>query len=85
MLPIITNVQTASVSLDRRHGVIVHVTGNTPPGRAQSGNSAERLQFWAEGKRLNVGGLVAVVTKMANQKATVSLASIANCKSCHVI
>lgn len=77
MLPILTDMRTVGAVLDRKHGVVVHVTANAPPGRART-KAAQ--QFWTEGKRLIARGLVAVINKKHGRLASVTLATIATCE-----
>lgn len=49
--------------MDSRHGLVIHVTADAPPGKARTTNRNARIEYWEHGKRLPQGGLVAVVTK----------------------
>lgn len=73
-MPVITHIELVGISSDMRHGVIVELHGDAPPGPARAGNVTQRNQFWKAGKRLPMGGLVAIVTKEPGQAASVSLA-----------
>ena len=80
MLPIITNITYRALGLNYKHGLILDVQGDSPPGPARVGGIAQRRQFWEQGKRLPLGGLVALVTKEPRVPATVSLAVLTTCK-----
>ena len=78
MLPVITNIEFTDSHLDRKHGSVIHVCGDAPPGKSRSAGGVE---FWKHSKRLTPGSLVAIVTKSAGKPATASLAVIAFCES----
>ena len=80
-MPLVANIEFCGIQLDHRHGLVVHVVGDSPPGAARSFNANTRKKFWEQGKRLPLGGLVALVTKEALMPAKVSLAILTTCKS----
>jgi hypothetical protein len=67
MFNVYTNVSFAPLTPDRR-GITVGVTFDTPPGRARSQRASMRVDFWRgmSGKRLMMGGLVALIWKRGN-------------------
>lgn len=80
MMPLISSIEYCGLDLNHKHGLVIHVRGDTPPGAARSGAHSARRRFWEQGKRLPQGGLVAIVTKERSQAATVSLALLTTCK-----
>jgi len=79
-MPLISNIEFSGIALDHKHGLVVHVRGDSPPGNARSNSPGVRKAFWENGKRLPQGGLVAVVTKETGRPASVSLALLTTCK-----
>lgn len=79
MMPLIANIKYQGIDLSHKHGVVVLVRGDAPPGAARSPSGSTRKRFWEQGKRLPMGGLVALLTKTQGHKATVSLALITTC------
>lgn len=73
-MPLFTGVEFEDISTNHRNGLVIEVQTDAPPGQARSHNLGERKRFWQDGKRLQMGGLVALVTKPRNKPATVSLA-----------
>lgn len=62
-LPILTNVEFTTMSLDRRYGLVVHARADAPPGRSRVSSLKGRTDYWQQSKRMPQGGLVALVTK----------------------
>lgn len=79
-MPVLTNIEIVGIATDIKHGIIVEVQGDAPPGPARSPSIGLRKQFWEAGKRLPLGGLVALVSKDPGQAATVSLAILTTCE-----
>lgn len=79
MMPVIANIQFCGIDLDHKHGLVVHVRGDAPPGNARSLFPGVRTRFWEAGKRLPLGGLVAIVSKEKGREASVSLATLTTC------
>lgn len=82
-MPVITNIEIIGIATDLKHGIVVQLQGDAPPGPARSGSHGLRKQFWEAGKRLPMGGLVGLVSKDAGQAATVSLAILTTCECLH--
>lgn len=80
-MPMISNLKYTGLTLDPKYGLIIQVQGDAPPGAARSLSHNKRKEYWEQGKRLQMGGLVAIVTKARNKEATVSLALLTTCKS----
>lgn len=62
-LPILADVEFVHMSLDRRHGLVVHARASAPPGRPRTSAVKGRADYWQQSKRMPQGGLVALVTK----------------------
>jgi len=64
MFNVYTNVTFSSLCPDRR-GLAVHLSLDSPPGRARSTDPKARAKFWEglSGKRMMQGGLIALVWK----------------------
>lgn len=77
-MPVITNIEMIGIAIDLKHGLVVQLQGDAPPGPARS-SQVQRKQFWDAGKRLPMGGLVGLVSKDHGQTATVSLAILTTC------
>lgn len=80
MMPLVPNIDMCGITLDHKHGLVVHVRGDRPPGAARSDNPDTRRRYWEQGKRLPQGGLIALVTKEASMPAYVSLAILTTCR-----
>lgn len=79
-MPLVANIEYCGITLDHKHGLVVHVIGDAPPGAARSAVPNTRKRFWEQGKRLPLGGLVALVTKEPLMPASVSLALLTTCE-----
>lgn len=79
-MPVITGIRVAGIDVEDKHGVVIQLQGFAPPGQARSPNPGMRKQFWEGGKRLPLGGLVALITKEPGKYATVTLALLTTCK-----
>ncbi|RXK38429.1 hypothetical protein M231_04338 [Tremella mesenterica] len=63
MMPVLTHIEFQALDLSHKFGLVVYVRGDAPPGPARSHNPSVRKTFWDQGKRLQMGGLVALVHK----------------------
>lgn len=62
-LPILANVSFATLTLDRRYGLVVHARATARPGRSRALTVKSRADYWQQSKRMPQGGLVAIVTQ----------------------
>jgi hypothetical protein len=69
------------MEIDPRHGLVIVVEASAPPGGARAKDRFQRKQFWDDGKRLQQGGLVAVVTKDGDNVASVAMATVIDSES----
>ena len=79
-MPLISNIEFRSIALNHKHGLVVHVRGNLPPGPARNVAPNSRKAFWEMGKRLPFGCLVALFTKERLTPVTVNLALLTTCE-----
>ncbi|KAG9309778.1 hypothetical protein JVU11DRAFT_10152 [Chiua virens] len=79
MFNVYTDVSFTALGPDRRRGISVSLTFETPPGRARATQGGARTAFWKgmSGKRLVTGGLVALVWQ-TNREISVHLGTISS-------
>lgn len=70
-MPLVSNIEFSAITLDHKHGLVVHVRADAPPSYARSALPATPKRFWKQGKSVPLGGLVALVTKEPLVPATV--------------
>lgn len=75
-LSTLTHIGFVDMEIDAKHGLVIVVEASAPPGGSRNKDRFLRKQFWEDGKRLQSGGLLAIVTKEANSQATVAMATV---------
>ncbi|KAL5531131.1 hypothetical protein ACEPAG_4007 [Sanghuangporus baumii] len=61
MFNVYTGINFSKIEMDTRRGLVVEHSLDAPPGSARSDKASIRAAYWANGKRLMQGGLVALL------------------------
>ncbi|KAL5513488.1 hypothetical protein ACEPAH_3887 [Sanghuangporus vaninii] len=61
MFNVYTGINFSKIEMDTRRGLVVEHSLDAPPGSARSDKTGVRAAYWANGKRLMQGGLVALL------------------------
>ena len=70
-----THVGFSRIDMDSRRGLVVELQVDTPPGSARSKTASVRASYWAHGKRLMQGGLIALLWK-SDERVDVHLGTL---------
>lgn len=82
-LPILTDISFVNLTLDRRHGLVVHARATAPPGRPRATTVKSRVDYWQQSKRMPQGGLVALVTRYKHGDAQLAIGILTMSEQVH--